>query len=165
MTNNLTEALSAEFVGSFGIEPKMLPPEYPSYGPKSNRNLAFAINFQAEKIVPDLLKRIAAGLRDAQVMIAESTPLGGPRENLLRETLLVNLVALWHELNNIESPCTYGGGDTKLFHFCVALSRSLGIGNLCTEASLIRAGKKFNEKAFPETLPPDNPSSKDFEGP
>jgi hypothetical protein len=161
MADHLTGALSAEYVSMFGFEPMRWATTNVSLEHINTWNRAFAVNHTAENIVPELLGRIAAGLRDAQIKITANTPDGGPRVSKIRETLLVNLIALWQEIHQHENPCTYGGGKTKLFHFCAALSRSIGLGNQCTETQLTKAAATFNRLTFPETLPPDAPSLKD----
>jgi hypothetical protein len=164
MADRLTGALSAEYVGSFGFEPMRCDTRDAPLEHKNTWNRAFAVNHIAEHIVPDLLDRIAAGLRDAESKIAANTPDGGPRVWKIREALLINLIALWQEIHQHENPCTYGGGDTKLFRFCKALSRSIGLGNLCTTTHLRKAATGFNSLAFQETPAPEAPSLKDIGG-
>jgi hypothetical protein len=164
MADHLTGALSAEYVSLFGFEAIRCATRNVSLEHINTWNRAFAVSHAAEIIVPDLLNRVVKGLSDAQAKIAANTPAGGPRAWKIREVLLVNLVALWQEIHQQQSPCTYGGGDTKLFRFCAALSQSLGLGGLCTQTHLKNAAKDFNSQAFPETPPPDAPSLKDIGG-
>lgn len=164
MADHLTGALSAEYVSVFGFEPMRTASTSVSLEHINIWNRALAVNHTAENIVPELLGRIAAGLRDAQTKIAANTPDGGPRVLKIREALLVNLIALWQEIHQDGTDCTYGGGKTKLFHFCEALSRSIGLGNLCTTTHLRKATAGFNSLAFQETLPLDATSLKDIGG-
>jgi hypothetical protein len=158
MADQLTEVISADYLRRFAVEPLQWDPTNVSLGPINTYNRAFAIALGAEFIVADLLNEIALGMESAARKIAENTKLGR-RDSPIGETLLLNLVALWEETHQRKTPSTYSGGETKFFKFCNALSRSIGLGSLCTKTTLAAAVQEYNEKFFPGTTPKNDPST------
>lgn len=162
MANRLTMALSADYISRFGVTPIQWNPTNASLGPINTSNRAAAIETAAESIVVDLLSQIALGIGEAKTDIARNTPAGGPRKSKIRELLLLNLVVLWERIHRRNTVATYNGGQTKFFHFCRVLSRSIGAGGLCTETHLTEAVKTYNAKTFPETQPSTDPCLRHF---
>jgi len=155
IANHFTETLSAEFMGSFGINPMEFNKNIVSLGPINTRNRAFAIEAVAEDVIVDLLHRSAAALREAEQELANNTPKGGPRGSKIRDVLLMNIVAIWHEIDGRGGKVSYSRGSTKFFNFCVQVCKAVGAGNLCTETHLRDAVKNYNEKISTKNLEPN----------
>ena len=143
MANQLTQPLSTEFVGTFGSTPIQWDPNNVSLGPIKTLNRASGIEDFAENIVLDLLRRLATGLLEAERDLAANTPKGGPRHSQIRDTLLINVVALWEDIHGGTQTATYNRGTTKLFTFCQGICSAVGGGNLCTEAHLRKAVEDY----------------------
>ena len=143
MANQLTQPLSTEFIGTFGGTPIQWNPNNVFLGPINTFNRAFCIANFAENIVLDLLNRLATGLREAERDLAAHTPKGGPRHSKIRDTLLINVVALWEDIHSGTKTASYNRGKTKFFNFCQELCSAVGGGNLCTEAHLRKAVEDY----------------------
>ena len=157
MANQLTQPLSAEFIGTFGGKPIQWDPANVSLGPINTWNRAFTIETFAESISVDLLHRLATALREAERDLAANTPRGGPRRSQIRDTLLINIVALWEEIHDGKKVASYNRGKTNFFIFCQVLSSALGGGNLCTEAHLRKAVEEYKRLKSTKNPPLDYP--------
>ena len=153
MVNQLTAVISNDYIERFGTKPIQYDKNDVSLGPINTRNRAFAIATSAEDILIDLLNLIAIVIRETEKQIAGNTPAGGPRVSKIREILLLNLVALWVQINDGKLSPNYSGGRTKFFNFCSTLSRAIGVRALCTETHLATAVKIFNEKITKNPTP------------
>ncbi len=151
VSRQFTQPLSAEYIGIFGIRPFEWDRTDVSLGPLNVRNRAFAIEAVAEDIIVDMLHRSAVALREAEHELAKNTPKGGPRDSKIRDTLLINVVAVWHEIDGRGKKASYNRGSTKFFKFCLQLCKAIGAGNLCTETHLRDAVKNYNGINLPKT--------------
>ena len=155
MANQLTQPLSTEFIGTFGGTPIQWDPNNVSLGPVNTFNRAFVIEAFAENIVLDLLNRLATGLLEAERDLAANTPMGGPRNSQIRDTLLINIVALWEDIHGGTKTASYNRGKTKLFTLCQELCSAVGGGNLCTEAHLRKAVEAYKIRKSTKNPPLD----------
>ena len=151
VSNWLTQPLSSGYIGTFGVEPFEWDRKNVSLGPINTRNRASAIEEFAEEISTDLIRRLAAALRDAERAVFANTPKGGRRHAKIRDALLVNVVAIWQEIHGHKRKATYNRGTTRFFNFCLEICKAIDAGNLCTPAHLREAVRAYTKQNLPKT--------------
>lgn len=144
-----TSVLSLEYISKFGMDPVQW--NYKSTHSRSNDQArAEAINWIAENIFENILKKLSLVLRETEMLIAKHTPKGGRRASIIEDMLLVNVVAIAHEIFGPTKKLSYNRGETKFFKFCQGLCRAVDAGNLCTETYLRIAVADYKKR---ENLP------------
>jgi hypothetical protein len=151
--NQFTEPLKNDYISKFWVTPLKWDPSNVSMGPVNTFNKALAINYTAERIALDLISRMAAGLRDADTLLAKATPKGGARPNLIRDNVLLNLVALWHDIFEGTRGIYVSEQYPDLKNFCEALCQLLGVSTFCSTRHLRAATATFNREFRTEPRP------------
>ncbi len=114
----------------------------------NRENRAFAVAASAERVIPGLLKVVASTLRDAEERLRKKTPRGGPREPIMRDIVLINVIALWHDLHPPKKRASYNRGRTKFFKFCHEICMAFDAGYLCSETHLRNAVVSYNRRIY-----------------
>lgn len=140
--------LTADFIGQFGIMPLGSVARTEQLAATIRENREFAIAASAERVIPGLLKVVASTLREAEERLRKKTPRGGPRESEIRNAVLINTIALWHDLHPAKKRASYNRGRTKFFKFCHEICMAFNAGYLCSESHLRSAVVRFNRRIY-----------------
>lgn len=143
ISRKFSSVLSTEYVSGFGPEPIQWPPGSRGYH-LNEENRAFAIEASAEDIIGDLLHRLSDALREAEARIAKEKSKSGPRYSKIRNIILTNVVAIWHDFFAPSKKASYNRNKTKFFKFCQGICMAIDAGGLCTEAHLRAAVANYN---------------------
>lgn len=143
VSRKFSPVLSAEYISSFGPEPIQWPPGSRGYH-LNEENRAFAIEASSEDMIEDLLHRLADALREAEARIAKENSKSGRRYSKIRNIILTNVVAIWHDFFASSKKASYNRGETNFFKFCKGICVSIGAGGLCTETYLRAAVANYN---------------------
>ena len=147
----LSNAFDPTYLAKFGIdvafpqknvEPRRISPRGAESSP-SPEYMAAAIEAEAVSISADLIRQIAKGLRHAGAHLKADTKRGGPRPNLVRDAVLLNLIALWRDT---FERTVYFDETHPLLEYCEALCGLLGVNGFCTEHHLKVAIGDFNDR-------------------
>jgi hypothetical protein len=107
---------------------------------------AEALEGEAARISADLIQQIAKGIRGAERLLKTETK-AGPRANVIREFVLLNLVALWHDAFDGQNILYVTDARPELFEFCESLGGLLGEAEgFCTEHHLKVAIRDFKTR-------------------
>lgn len=99
----------------------------------------------APTIASEILRRIALGLRRAERMLFEDTVGGGARPDPIRETVLLNIIALWRDA--ISHRGIYFNLKRGPFtRFVRDICGLLGVRNFCTETHVENAIDQFKKR-------------------
>lgn len=139
-----TPVLSLEYISQFGVYPVQWNGK--SINARSNeQRRTEAINSIAENIFENILTKLSLVIHETEKLIAKHTPKGGRRPSIIEDTLLLNVVAIAHEMFGPTKKLSYNRGETKFFKFCQGLCQTLDAGNLCTETSLRTAVVEYKK--------------------
>ena len=149
----LSEVLNPGFINSFGIQV-----EHEAESAETMRRnlhvertevdleyLGAEIKKNAAPISSTILRKIAAGIREAEQALAKATPKGGRLADPIRNIVLLNIIAFWYE--NISTKGLYYNSKRGPFtRFVREMCQLLGASGFFSETYVKAAIVNFKER-------------------
>ena len=161
----LDEILSPSYLSRFGIETAVptnepiyqndrlqlrppIRPQIQSYRSTPDRDYTkHMIRLESPNIAGQMLKGFASALRETASQLLAATPKGGARPNLVRDFVLLNLVALWDDVFAGNRGVYFDESDRHMSGFIESACRILGAPFFSTEHFIKQAIRSYNRRS------------------
>jgi hypothetical protein len=146
IANNLKEILDPKFVATFGVEPIIWPETDEVKRSLNIENMSLAIAAAPVDIAESLFRAMAQTFRNIANSLSINSKKGRSRPDLVRNLILLNIVALWRDIFQGERGLYFDDRHPSLLEFAERVCGLFGVRSMASAYHLKAALRVFRRK-------------------